>query len=169
MLPDRRRSRGFSAISAVAILIILALLGAFIVSISTVQQQASALDLLGSRAYHAAKAGIEWGAYQVLHPEDTGAARYAGCDAPLVANLSGLGGLLSEFTVRVECQMYPAAAPFYYPEFGRQVRVYQLTATACNLPSGGTCPNNAAASPAYVERQVVSVIATCRQVGGAPC
>ena len=57
---------GFSLVTAIFLLVILASLGAFIVTISGVQQTSSALDVQGSRAYQAARSGIEWGTYQVL-------------------------------------------------------------------------------------------------------
>ena len=74
--------RGFSLVAAIFLLVILSALGVFMLSISTMQQTTSTQDLLGSQAYQAAKAGIEWGAYQVMTPENNnppagGSARYA--------------------------------------------------------------------------------------------
>jgi MSHA biogenesis protein MshP len=153
----RQRCRGFSAIAAIAILVILSVLGAFIVTVSTLQSQSSALDVLGSRAYQAAKAGTEWGAYNILNPEiPPGTARYTVCDGGTTATFSGLGGGLGEFTVTVSCQMSS------YTEFGNTLRVYQLTSTACNMQSA-SCPNAAPSGASYVERQIVSIVATCRQ------
>jgi Tfp pilus assembly protein PilX len=57
---------GFSLISAIFLLVVIAALGTFAVTLSTTQQQSAAMDVLGARAYQASKAGIEWGAYQVL-------------------------------------------------------------------------------------------------------
>ena len=70
------RSRGFALVSAIFLLVVLAALGAFIAVVSTTQQIGSALDLQGAKAYQAARAGIEWGSYQVwaLNPaRNTGA------------------------------------------------------------------------------------------------
>lgn len=53
--------RGFAAIAAVFLLVVLAALGAYMVSVSNTQQLNSAQDLQGSRAYWAARAGLEWG------------------------------------------------------------------------------------------------------------
>lgn len=75
MCPDHDRARtartatrqsGFSLVTAIFILVILAGLGAFMMNISSVQHTTSALDVQGARAYQAARAGIEWGAYQAL-------------------------------------------------------------------------------------------------------
>ena len=56
--PSRRS--GFATIAAIFLLVVLAALGAFMVSISSSQQITSAQDIQGSRAYWAAHAGIEW-------------------------------------------------------------------------------------------------------------
>ncbi len=56
-----RTQRGFAAISAVFLIVVLAALGAFMVTFSNTQQLTSAQDLQGTRAYWAARAGLEWG------------------------------------------------------------------------------------------------------------
>lgn len=56
----RRIQRGFAAVAAIFLLVVLAALGAFMVSISSSQQLSSAQDLQGSRAYWVARAGLEW-------------------------------------------------------------------------------------------------------------
>lgn len=53
---------------AVFLLVVLAALGAFIVSFSTTQQFTSAQDLQGSRAYWAARAGMEWAIGRIVCP-----------------------------------------------------------------------------------------------------
>ena len=53
--------RGFAAIAAVFLVVALAALGAFMVSMSNTQQLTSAQDFQGTRAYWAARAGLEWG------------------------------------------------------------------------------------------------------------
>ncbi len=62
----RRAQTGFAIVSAVFLVVVLSLLGAMMVSMTSTQQVGATRDLLGSRAYFAAKAGIEWGAYQAL-------------------------------------------------------------------------------------------------------
>jgi MSHA biogenesis protein MshP len=57
--------RGFSLPTAIFLLVILALLGAFMVSLSTTQNVMSAQDVQGSRAYNAARAGMEWALYNL--------------------------------------------------------------------------------------------------------
>ena len=149
--------RGFSMVAAIFLLVILTALGVFMLSISTMQQTTSTQDLLGSQAYQAAKAGIEWGAYQIMTPENTnpptgGMARYA-CGVATV--LPALGGSLSGFAVKIDC----TSADFV--ERGNTVRVYQLTSTA----SFGT-----PATTSYIERRLSGSINTCRtNVNISPC
>lgn len=60
MMEPRGRQRGFAAIAAVFLLVVLAALGAFIVQVSSGQQLGSAQDVQSTRAYWAARAGVEW-------------------------------------------------------------------------------------------------------------
>lgn len=53
--------RGFAAIAAIFLVVILAALGGFMLTFSNTQQLTSAQDLQGSRAYWAARAGLAWG------------------------------------------------------------------------------------------------------------
>jgi MSHA biogenesis protein MshP len=132
---SRTFQRGFSLVTAIFLLVVIAALGTFTVTLFTTQQQSAALDVLGSRAYQAARAGIEWGAYQAL--------RNGSCVAtqPLAAMPNTLAG----FTVTVTCNPYPP-----YNEAGATVNMYQLTSTA---------NQGAANTPNFVERQMTVTIA----------
>src|SRR3990172_2936053 len=96
--------RGLSIVTAIFLMVVLAMLGAFMLSVTGLQQSSSQLDVQGVRAYQAARAGIEWGAWQVLDPNRTlnpvtcSPVVLPGCPASI--NLSGLAGSLSPFTVR---------------------------------------------------------------------
>ncbi len=125
--------RGFSLISAIFLLVVIAALGTFAMTLSTTQHQGAALDVSGARAYQAARAGIEWGAYQILQGGGACAA-----STPLPA----LGGTLAGFGVVVACT---SAA---YNEVNAStgvVTVYNLTSTATQGVLG---------TPNYVERQI---------------
>jgi MSHA biogenesis protein MshP len=89
----KKLQRGFSLISAIFLLVVLAGLGAAMVSFSTMQNQSLALDVMGSRAYQAANAGIEWAAYNI--------ASSPGVSVNPPQTLAALGGNLSVFTVQV--------------------------------------------------------------------
>lgn len=152
----RRRERGFSIITAIFLVVVLAMLGVFIVSVTGLQQAGTQLDVQGVRAYQAARAGVEWAAFQILTPS---ASTPPVCPAS-PTNIAGLGGSLSPFTVTVTC-----TATAVITEGSRNVRTYQIVSIACNEPAGGSClvagnpiPNP---TPRYVERQVQVVLSRC--------
>ena len=161
--PESRQA-GVSIVTAIFLLVVLSLLGAFMLSVTAIQQSSAQLDVQGVRAYQAARAGIEWGAWQVLDPNHT--LNPANC-LPVAflpscptspTNLSGLAGSLSPFTVTVTCSATINAPT---TEGNRNIGAYQIIATACNQPSAGACPN---ASPAggYVERQLQATLSKCK-------
>jgi MSHA biogenesis protein MshP len=127
---------GFAIVSAIFILVVLAALGAFILSISTSQQMGSMLDVQGVRAYHAARTGIEWGLYRQLRDGSC-----PGTGAP--TSFSPAAATLSGFTITVTCS---AAADTHDGP-----TVYTIISTACN--SAGSCPS-AAPGTLYVERRL---------------
>src|SRR5262245_53336353 len=67
----RRAQNGFAIASAIFILVVLLALAVGITLLTTRSQTSIARDLLGSRAYQAARAGLDWGAYRVLDPLNT--------------------------------------------------------------------------------------------------
>jgi len=142
----RKCSGGFSLISAIFLLVVVTLLGAYVATLSTNQHIAEALDVEGARAYQAARAGVDWGAWQILQAPAGGfrtscdGATYA---APFSQPLAGLAGTLSGFTVNVQCGSAATT------EAGANVRVYRLTVTA----SKGTL-----GSLFYVERQLQATL-----------
>ncbi|MFJ7566548.1 agglutinin biogenesis protein MshP [Herminiimonas sp. NPDC097707] len=135
-----RKMRGFSLVSAIFLLVVLAALGVAMVTISTVQHQSSALDVQGTRAYHAARAGMEWGVYQKLQVP-------AYCTGGVVNSIAlPAGTSLASFTVTVVCT--PDSG------LGLNINGAVIQATACNIPAGGACPNVAPNSSDYVQRVV---------------
>jgi MSHA biogenesis protein MshP len=129
-----RLQQGFSIVTAIFLLVVLAGLGAFLVTISATQHLSSALDVQGARAYQAARSGVEWGVYQAL--------RNSSCAASTPLTLTGS---LSGFSTSVQCSSAP------YTEGGNTVTVYQITSTA----SYGTVVT----SPDFVERQIQATVA----------
>lgn len=133
------RTRGFAIVSAIFILIVLSVLGAFILTISSGQQLGSALDVQGARAYQAARAGIEWGLFSQL--------RNGTCAA--TTNFVPPAVTLTGFTVTVQCVAVADASG--------GPTVYQVTSTACSEPLAGACPNTTNPSQLYVERRLTVV------------
>ncbi|MEK6208762.1 MAG: agglutinin biogenesis protein MshP [Pseudomonadota bacterium] len=145
---SRKRTGGFSLISAIFLLVVVTLLGAYVVTLSTSQQTAEALDVEGARAYQAARAGVEWGAWELL--QAPASAFRTACDGvgatyatPISQPLAGLAGTLSGFAVAVQCGSAAAT------EAGVNVRVYRLTVTASKGNLG---------SLFYVERQLQATL-----------
>lgn len=158
----RSAQRGFSIVTAIFLIVVLALLGVFIVSVTGMQQSSQQVDLQGVRAYQAARAGIEWAAFQVLDPNNTqnaadctsgpgGAPIMPACPAS-PATLPALAGSLSPFTVTVAC------AATATTEGNREIRVFAITSTA----SAGT-----AGTPGYVNRQLQATLSKCHDPSAA--
>ena len=153
-----KRMQGFAIVTAIFILVVLAALGAFIVSISTNQQIGTALDIQGVRAYQAAKSGVEWGIYQI---EATPAYNFSyGTPAVAVGNanpntracpaspasFAPAAPTLAGFTVTVTCVATV--------DVNNGPKVFRVISTACNQPVACGGPNNAPTSPDYVERRI---------------
>ncbi len=142
----RKSESGFSLVTAIFLLVVLAGLGTMMVTFFTAQQQSSAKDVLGSRAYQAARTGVEWAAYGVSQtPAGT---LWAGCTSSPPATTftpntaSTLGGTLSPFKVVVTCTSLP------FTEGTNTIFIYDITSTATGV--NGANPGNAN----YVERVI---------------
>lgn len=61
-----RQQAGFTILSALFLLIVLASLGAYMVNLSTAQHLSTALTVNASRAYYAAYSGLEWAADRIV-------------------------------------------------------------------------------------------------------
>jgi MSHA biogenesis protein MshP len=124
----KKLQKGFSIVSAIFLLVVLSFLGTAMVTLSASQNQSSAMDVMGSRAYQAARAGVEWGALQVLQNSGVGfapACRAAPASAILPAGT--LAGTLNGFVVQVDC--FSTVASEATAATGT-LNVYDLTSTA---------------------------------------
>ncbi len=142
----RKIQHGFSIVSAIFLLVILAALGAFMLTFSTVQHTTSMQDVQGAKAYQAARAGVEWGAYQIL--QNTAGSFASNCRAAAPSPgpaqvLPALGGTLAGFAVSVGC------TAISYNEGTRTganpVWIYRIASTSTIGVLGQT---------SYVERQI---------------
>lgn len=127
-----RTESGFVLPTAIFLLVILAALAAYMVSLSRTSHISSALDVQGTRAYLAARTGIEWGAWQLLRNSSSCAAA-----SPTLT----LGGTLAAFSVKVSC--VPSIPP--YIDGADTITVYVITSTATSGAPGQVD---------YVERQI---------------
>ena len=118
MKRNASHQHGFAAIAAVFLVVILAGLGAFMLTFSNTQQLTSAQDVQGSRAYWAARAGLGWGIAIVT-------AAPANCPtSPTTLTVDG-------FSVTVTCTRST------YDEAGATVVIYRLVSLA-RLGAGAT-------------------------------
>lgn len=149
-----RRQQGFLIIAAVFLLVVLAGLVAYLTSVSTTSQAASAADLNSARAYQAARTGAEWASFLLREAAPGGAGTLkTDCEAGATTKTLVPGSTLAGFTVTVSCSSAT------YTEGAltgpTAVRVYSITSNACNEPDTGVCPNNTTTSATYVDRQVI--------------
>lgn len=128
----RQLQRGMAIISALFILLVLAVLGAFAVHVSSMQHVGSAQDVQSIRTYLAARAGIEWALWWV-QPANGGS-----CAASTDLTLPGAS--FAGIVVTVQCTGATA--------------LYQIRAIACNQPVAGACPNTGGFNSLYSERMI---------------
>ena len=139
-----RRMRGFSLVTAIFLLVVLAALAAVMVNISTFQQTESAMDVQGVRAEQAARAGLEWGLQRQI---SAGLTTGAACVGTTTFSLPP-GTTLSAFSVSVQCST--ATGP-------GTLTSWTITATACSQPGPAGCPN-AGKNTDYVQRRLQAVL-----------
>lgn len=132
-----QRQRGFLVIAAVFLLVVLAGLVAYLTSVSTTSQAASAADFNSARAYQAARAGIEWGAYQVLRVPAFATA----CNGAPQTSTLNLGAFRATVTCTASAAITEGAST--------TTRAYRIVSNGCNT---ATCPG--AVSATYAEREL---------------
>lgn len=151
---------GFAIVSAIFLLVVLAALGAFMISLSGNQQLGLAQDVSGSRALQAARAGLEWGVCMAV--KDPAGANYCGTGtvaapaAPCSASVTHAAGAfanLADFTVVVSCSKTCIDEGTACPSGSSSA--YLITSTACN---SSTCPNTASPGSQYGERQLRALV-----------
>lgn len=117
------QQRGISVITAIFLLLLMALLAAGIVAVVSTMNLNMAADIGGSRAYQAARSGAEWGMYQ-LDPNATGSSLpscWAGVGKPAIPG----------HDVAVTC------ASTDFTESAKNYRVFQIFSTARATGVGG--------------------------------
>jgi MSHA biogenesis protein MshP len=122
------RGRGFALVPALFLVVVLGLLAVVGVRVGVGQQQTVTMGLMQARALAAARAGVEWGAYQARAPVPS-------C-AP-TTTLTLTEAALSGFTVVVTC------ASNSFTNGSTTSHSYALTATATTGTYG---------QPGYVRR-----------------
>lgn len=148
--------RGFTLVTALFLLVVLALLGLFIVSVFGLQQSSQALDVSGTRTYAGAQAGIEWALVQVLDPDNNDPLLVPANPQPpacFATQAVALGAAFNGVSTSVTCSVTTTT------ELNRNVAVYLLTSTATS-GTGTAFP---------ISRQVTATVSRCTDpTGTAP-
>ncbi|HLO63430.1 MAG TPA: hypothetical protein VK165_10775 [Azonexus sp.] len=132
-----RRQRGVSIITGVFLLMLMAVLAAVIANVVSTAHVNLAADIGGVRAYQAARAGAEWGMYQ-LDP-NAGTAALPACPATTTTVMLG-------HSVEVSC------LSSFTTEGSRLIGIYRIFSKATAV--GGKAPG--------IERQVEVTMEKCR-------
>lgn len=129
--PSAIQQRGFSLIAAIFVVVILGAIGTFIVAVSTAQKATTTTTIKASRAYEAARSGIEWGIYRAVQD--------VSCLAATNIDVSAAPGLGEFNAVQVTCTFTN------HTEGNTPIRVYLITSTATSGAFG---------EPYFVSRQI---------------
>ncbi len=125
--------RGVALLAALFLLVVLAALGLFMVTMSGVQSRIPVFALQGARAYQAARSGIEWGIYRV--ETDHNCNTITGATQPFA---------IDNLNVTVSCTGEPSSGT--YQEGSVTYHVFRIVAFADRGNYG---------SPDYVSRKVI--------------
>ncbi|UCV27511.1 hypothetical protein [Ferribacterium limneticum] len=112
--PVQSRQLGASVISAIFLLLLMAALAAAMVSVVSTAHVNLAADIGGAKAYQAARAGAEWGMYQ-LDPN---------AQSPSLPTCLGGTPPIPDHAVTVTCSRST------YTEAGRQIGIYRIVSVA---------------------------------------
>jgi len=109
---NRCQQTGFSLVAAIFLLVILSAMGVFMLQISGTQATTTALTIQGSRAYFAARSGLEYAVFQAVNGSCTN------------QTINFNEGVLADYSADLTCSSSS------YTEFGSTVNVYSVTARA---------------------------------------
>ncbi len=139
------RVRGFALMMAVFLIVTLATIAVYLLTVSTGQLQAVTQDEQGVRAYQAARTGIDWAAYQILRNSgSTFATNCSGGSASQTLVLTA--AQLTGFRAEVSCSRVGSES-----DEGVTVTIFLVTVKACN---GSPSACGSSLGPTYVEREL---------------
>lgn len=137
------RQNGFSLVTAIFLLVILASIGAFMVTIGGTQRTTTVAAIQGARAFQAARSGIEAAIYSIINtslPAD----RITLCNNTIdPASFSPTAPDLNNFTVTLDC------STTNHSESGTNVDIFSITSEARFGTYGG---------PDFVRRRITATI-----------
>lgn len=133
-----KRQSGFSAVIAIVLIVVFALLGSYMLTLTNVSTLNTAQSGQSMQAWFAARTGLEWAVYDAIQNGAAG----------LNCNSSGpsftlSGGNTSGFNVQLNCTSTPVS------EGGSSYNVFNLTSTASK---------NTVGTVTYVSRTITASI-----------
>lgn len=137
--PVQRVQHGFAAVTAIFLIVVLAALGGFMLTFSNTQQLTAVQDRQGSRAYWAARAGLEWGIGTV------GTLSYSAAVCPTSPLSSSTELTVDTFQVVISCNLST------YNENGNDKKIFTFLSVASS-------PDSAVGQIGYVERSLSASI-----------
>lgn len=137
----RGKQRGLSAMLVLAVMVLLAGVATYAVSLVTSASNSQAREVAHARTVQVAQTGLDWGRYLISNgPAPQCAA---------LTQLNTLPGNLASMTASVRCVQVLNTT-----ESGSPLRMFRIDVSACNAAS---CPQ-AAAGKDYVEHSVSAVV-----------
>ena len=133
------RCAGAALISAIFLIVVLAAIGASMVSLSTVQEDTVTKSVLAARVYYGAKAGIDWAVQRTIS-DPAPPARCTTTDFPATVTPTGTG--IAGVSVVVTCARSQHGA-------GATAFTYYLTSIATTGTLG---------TPSYAERRMEATV-----------
>ncbi|MCP3688293.1 MAG: pilus assembly protein MshP [Gammaproteobacteria bacterium] len=112
----RIRQAGFTLVTALFLLVVVALLSVYMLNFSAVQHTTLAYSLQGARAMQAARAGLEWGVYKAIAD--------AACVALTTFSTNSGDTQFDNFTITVTC------TASLHTEGAIAITTFQLTSSA---------------------------------------
>jgi MSHA biogenesis protein MshP len=138
---SRSSQQGFAVVAALFLLVVLAALGGVMLTISNTAQFTSAQDVQGSRAYWAARGGLEWAIAAVKASAPVLPAVLPPATCPKAAVPTVLDG----FAMVVTCSIQ------VYSEADASICLFRLTSVATSVGA-------AVGSVGFVERSVSALL-----------
>lgn len=141
---SRTRQRGVVLIAAIFLMVVLSVLATYLLTISGTTQYSSLMAVLDARANSAARAGVEWAAYEVLQGGGGACSAAPGTTTSFPLTEAGLNG----FSVSVTCTSSAHA------EGTATINVYVIDSIA----SRGNRINGGYGDSTYVQRELKAVV-----------
>jgi len=133
---------GSALITAIFLIVVLAAIGAAMVSLSTVQEDTVTKSVLAARVYYGAKAGIDWAVQRTISDPGAPPTRCTGPSPEFPATIALTGTGLAGVTAIVTCAQSQHGA-------GTTAYTYYLTSIATTGTLG---------TPDYAERRMEATV-----------